>query len=106
VCGLNDFRDPQQLLRSFRRHPVDVGDWLFKEEWWFGGVWQISGRTELPGHADFFAQRPLTIMDSVGESGWLGPPFLLYFALRRRAWLKRHGKRVPRAVWKKASPLG
>jgi hypothetical protein len=103
--GLESHRDPEQILLSFRRHPSEPGTWLFKEGWWFGGVWQLHGKTSARGKEDFFSHSPLVIADAAAQVGWWSLPVLAFLALRRRAWLNRNGRRVPRSLWRKAAPL-
>jgi hypothetical protein len=103
--AIESLRDPEQVLRRFRRHPSEPGTWLFKEEWWFGGVWQLPGRTSAEGKEDYFSHSPLVIADAATQIGWWSLPVLAFVALRRRAWLNRNGRRVPRALWRKAAPL-
>ena len=91
------------VLRTFRPHPDQPGAWLFKEDWPLGGVWQIDGRTSL-GRAEIcFKAHPANAL----SSNYLidGIAFFAWLALKRRAWLKRHARRVPRDLWDRAGAL-
>lgn len=93
----------ENVLRTFRAHPDRPGAWLFKEDWPLGGVWEIDGRTTLDGAEMYFKAHPVNAL----SSNYLidGVAFFAWLAWKRRTWLKRHARRVPRDLWDRAAAV-
>jgi hypothetical protein len=101
---MNPF-DADSLLARFRRHPDEPGVWLFREEWPFGTIWALPG-TSMPDpetRALFHTHR-LTMLEGVLNP--LGALWVLALVWQRRRWLRANGRRVRRALWRRAAPSG
>lgn len=88
-----------RTVQAFRRHPDEPGAWLHKEDWPLRGVWQIAGGARLGSDECHFQLQPAMGLDNIWEVA-----FLWFAAWRRRVWLKRNARRVPRALWNRAKP--
>jgi len=93
------------VLRVFRAFPGDPNWYVYKEGLPFRGVWAIHRRTDMDGTDWFFGVTPLGKLEMFELPFFLGWIAYLNIAWNRRAWLKAHAVRMPRAIWRQAPRL-
>jgi len=90
------------VKEAFRPHPEVPGAWLYKEDWPLGGVWHVGGESRIESAGWLLTTHPIDAAAAV--SHWPPVGYVLLVVLRRN-WLKKHARRVPEDLWRRATRL-